>query len=300
MLRDGDPQVVAFLFPGQGSQRPGMGRVFLRCPWALAIVLEAAEILGYSPLEAWDDPERLGRTSYVQPLLLLVEWLSTEAMVREAEIFPEAVCGHSLGEYAALAAAEVIDWDEALRLVALRGRLMEGAAREHPGSMAAIIAPEGEVERIAAEAGCYAVNYNAPEQVVVSGERGAVERAVELARDRGFRAIPLKVSGPFHTPFMREAEEEMRRALEEIVFMPPNVIFISAVSGRPESDPERIRELMARQMTSPVRWTEVIRSLEELGIREAVEVGPGEVLVKLGRRIAPALVFKSWREYVEF
>jgi len=272
----------------------------LRCPWALAIVLEAAEILGYSPLEAWDDPERLGRTSYVQPLLLLVEWLSTEAMVREAEIFPEAVCGHSLGEYAALAAAEVIDWDEALRLVALRGRLMEGAAREHPGSMAAIIAPEGEVERIAAEAGCYAVNYNAPEQVVVSGERGAVERAVELARDRGFRAIPLKVSGPFHTPFMREAEEEMRRALEEIVFMPPNVIFISAVSGRPESDPERIRELMARQMTSPVRWTEVIRSLEELGIREAVEVGPGEVLVKLGRRIAPALVFKSWREYVEF
>jgi [acyl-carrier-protein] S-malonyltransferase len=277
-----------------------MGRVFLRCPWALAIVLEAAEILGYSPLEAWDDPERLGRTSYVQPLLLLVEWLSTEAMVREAEIFPEAVCGHSLGEYAALAAAEVIDWDEALRLVALRGRLMEGAAREHPGSMAAIIAPEGEVERIAAEAGCYAVNYNAPEQVVVSGKRGAVERAVELARDRGFRAIPLKVSGPFHTPFMREAEEEMRRALEEIVFMPPNVIFISAVSGRPESDPERIRELMARQMTSPVRWTEVIRSLEELGIREAVEVGPGEVLVKLGRRIAPALVFKSWREYVEF
>jgi len=300
LLRDGDPQVVAFLFPGQGSQRPGMGRVFLRCPWALAIVLEAAEILGYSPLEAWDDPERLGRTSYVQPLLLLVEWLSTEAMVREAEIFPEAVCGHSLGEYAALAAAEVIDWDEALRLVALRGRLMEGAAREHPGSMAAIIAPEGEVERIAAEAGCYAVNYNAPEQVVVSGERGAVERAVELARDRGFRAIPLKVSGPFHTPFMREAEEEMRRALEEIAFMPPNVIFISAVSGRPESDPERIRELMARQMTSPVRWTEVIRSLEELGIKEAVEVGPGEVLVKLGRRIAPALVFKSWREYVEF
>ncbi len=300
MLRDGDPQVVAFLFPGQGSQRPGMGRVFLRCPWALAIVLEAAEILGYSPLEAWDDPERLKRTSYVQPLLLLVEWLSTEAMVREAEVFPEAVCGHSLGEYAALAAAEVIDWDEALRLVALRGRLMEGAAREHPGSMAAIIAPEGEVERIAAEAGCYAVNYNAPEQVVVSGERGAVERALELARDRGFRAIPLKVSGPFHTPFMREAEEEMRRALEEIVFMPPNATFISAVSGRPESDPERIRELMARQMTSPVRWTEVIRSLGELGIKEAVEVGPGEVLVKLGRRIAPALVFKSWREYVEF
>jgi len=262
--------------------------------------LEAADILGYSPLDAWDDPKMLERTLYVQPLLLLVEWLSTEAMELEARVFPDAVCGHSLGEYAALAAAEVIDWDEALRLVALRGRLMEEAAKENPGSMAAIIAPEGEVERIAAEAGCYAVNYNAPEQVVISGDKSSVERAVELARDRGYRAVPLKVSGPFHTPYMRKAEEGMRKALGDIEFMPPTVTFISAVSGRPESDPERIRELMARQMTSPVRWTEVIRSLEELGIKEAVEVGPGEVLVKLGRRIAPALVFKSWREYVEF
>lgn len=290
--------MVAFLYPGQGSQRPGMGKGFLRYPWALGIILDAAEILGYSPLDAWDDPEMLGRTLYVQPLLLLVEWLSTEAMVREAGIFPDAVCGHSLGEYAALAAAEVIDWDEALRLVALRGRLMEEAAKEHPGSMAAIIAPEKEVERIAEEAGCYAVNYNAPQQVVVSGKKETVKRALELARTRGYRAIPLEVSGPFHTPFMRRAEEEMRRALEELEFMPPEVTFVSAVSGAAEPDPDRIRELMVRQMTSPVRWTKVIHTLEGLGVKEAVEVGPGEVLMKLGRRITSRIKFRSWREYV--
>lgn len=290
--------MVAFLYPGQGSQRPGMGLELVRFPWAREIIREAAEVLGYPPLEALGDPERLKRTSFVQPLLLLVEWLATAALEREARLSPRAVGGHSLGEYAALAAAGVIPWEEALRLVALRGKLMEEAARENPGSMAAILAPRGEAERIAAQAGCYAVNYNAPDQVVVSGTGDAVARAVSLARDRGFRAVPLRVSGPFHTPLMRGAEEGMRRALEGVGFRPPAVEFVSAVSGAPESDPERIRELMGKQMTSPVRWTEVIRSLEGLGIKEAVEVGPGKVLAGLGRRITGGIAFRGWREYV--
>ncbi|MGY4706563.1 ACP S-malonyltransferase [Candidatus Bipolaricaulota sp. J31] len=291
--------MVAFLYPGQGSQEPGMGTEFLRYPWALEIFQEAERVLGYPPLDALRDPEKLGRTSYVQPLLLLVERLITAALEREARIVPDAVCGHSLGEYAALAAAGVIGWDEALRLVALRGRLMEEAAQRHPGAMAAILAPTAEAERIAAEAGCFAVNYNAPEQVVVSGERSAVARALELARARGFRAVPLKVSGPFHTPLMREAEEALRGALEEVPFRKPRVTFVSGVSGRQESDPERIRALMEIQMTRPVRWTEVVRALEDLEIAEAVEVGPGQVLTRLGRRTSEAVNFRSWREYVE-
>jgi len=290
--------VVAFLYPGQGSQEPAMGTEFLRYPWASEILREAEGVLGYPPLEAMKDPGRLVRTSYVQPLLLVVEQLITEVLKREARIVPDVVCGHSLGEYAALAAAGVIGWEEALRLVALRGRLMEEAARRYPGTMAAIIAPTAEAERIAAEAGCFAVNYNAPEQAVVSGERAAVERAVELARARGYRAVPLKVSGPFHTPFMREAEERLRGALAGVPFRRPRITFISAVSGRPESDPERIRALMEVQMTRPVRWTEVIRALEGLRVAEAVEAGPGQVLAKLGRRTTGAVNFRSWREYV--
>lgn len=290
--------MVAFLYPGQGSQRPGMGKELLERPWTREILARAQEVLGYSPAAALEDREKLARTAFVQPLLLLTEWLITEALIREARLLPLVACGHSLGEYAALAAAGMISWEKALRLVALRGRLMEEAAEQHPGAMAAILAPEIEVERIAAQAGCFAVNYNAPEQVVISGERAAVERAVEIARTQGIRAIPLPVAGPFHTPFMREAEEKMRRALEEVEFKRPQVSFISAVSGVPERDPERIRELMCRQMTSPVRWTRVVRSLEAMGVKEAVEAGPRDVLTKLGRRISSRINFGTWRDHV--
>lgn len=285
------------MYPGQGSQRPGMGKELLGFPWAREILKEAEEILGYPPAGALDDPERLKHTEHVQPLVFLVEWLTTEA-IKEAGTYPEAVCGHSLGEYAALAAAGVIPWEEAFRLVVLRGRLMEEAARERPGAMAAIIAPQKEVERIAARAGCFPVNYNAPEQVVVSGEKGAVERAVVEARSRGYRAVPLRVSGAFHTPLMHGAEKKLREAMERIEFRSPEVAFVSAVSGRPERDPVRVKELMEKQMTSPVRWVEVVRSLEGLGIREAAEVGPGEVLARLGRKITPRIAFRTWREYV--
>ena len=267
-------------------------------PWAKGILAEAEAILGYPPEGALDDPQRLAYTEHAQPLILLVEWLATEAMVREAGLRPEAVCGHSLGEYGALAAAGVIRWEEALGLVLLRGKLMGEAARRSPGSMAAIIAPQREAERIAAEAGCFPVNYNSPQQVVVSGEKEAVKRAMEEAKSRGYRAVPLRVSGAFHTPLMRGAEGRLREAMERIGFRSPGVTFVSAVSGKPERDPVRIRELMARQMTSPVRWVEVVRSLEGLGVREAAEVGPGEVLTKLGRRTTPRITFRTWREYV--
>jgi [acyl-carrier-protein] S-malonyltransferase len=275
-----------------------MGMELLGRPWAGSLVVRAEEILGYSPAVALGDPEKLAHTAYVQPLLLFVEWLITETLTREAGLIPQAVCGHSLGEYTALAAAGVISWEDALWLAARRGRLMEEVARKHPGTMAAIIAPQAEVERIAAETGCFAVNYNAPEQVVVSGENASVERAVARARERGFRAVPLRVMGPFHTPLMWEAEAEFRQALEEIAFSSPRVKFVSAVSGRPETDPGEIRRLMGIQMTSPVRWTEVIRALEGLGVTEAVEVGPGEVLTKLGRRTSRGINFKRWGEYV--
>ncbi len=262
-------------------------------PWAEHILMEAEKRLGFPVRQVLERGE--GGTDVVQPAIFLVEWLATEALVRTG-VRPRVVCGHSLGEFAALAAASVLTWDETLRLVALRGRLMAEAAARHPGAMAAILASGEEVERIAAEAACYAVNYNAPGQVVVSGTEEAVGRAISLAKSRGLRVIPLNVSGPFHTPIMGEAEEAFREALARVSFRRPAVIFVSAVSGRPEADPGRIRALMEVQMTSPVRWVEVIRSLEELGVTEAVEAGPGAVLTKLGRRTSRRISFRTLRE----
>lgn len=289
--------MVAFLFPGQGSQAPGMGAEFLAAPWAREMVEEAEQLAGLPLGEIIRErPEELSRTAVVQPAILLVEWLAWEAL-RKAGRTPQAAAGHSLGEFAALAACGVIPWGAALELVALRGRLMEEAARAHPGGMLAVLKlPTGVVERLAKEAGCTVANYNSPSQVVLSGPREALERARRLAEAVGGKAIPLKVAGPFHSPAMAEAEAALAQALDGVRFSPPRCPFVSGVSGGPETDPDRIKELLARQMTSPVRWTTVIRALADLGVEQAWEVGPGEVLARLGRRSGVGIRFLTLKE----
>lgn len=282
--------MVAFLFPGQGSQRPGMGLPLLEEPWARGLERAAQEVVGPSLRGILESGE--GGTDVLQPALLFVEWLGFEALRRRG-VEPEVTCGHSLGEFAALAAAGALDWPAALRLVALRGRLMAEAARERPGGMAAILAPEEVAEEIAAVAGCFAVNYNAPDQVVLSGREEAIERAVAIAKGRGYRAVKLRVSGPFHTPYMCRAQEELREAIEGTRWGRPRVPVISSVTGRPSRDPMELRELLSVQMVSPVRWVDVVRSLVEMGVREAVEVGPGDVLTKLGRRTTREVRFET-------
>ncbi len=291
--------MVAYLFPGQGSQRPGMGRDLLERPWAVGIAERAEEAAGL-PLREYilADPAALSSTAIVQPALLLVEWLAYEALRREGRM-PRAAAGHSLGEFAALAACGVLNWREVLELGALRGRLMEEAASRQPGGMVALVKlPQREAERIAAAAGCWVANYNSPRQTVLSGPQKALERAAELAKEAGGRAIPLKVSGPFHSPALREAEAALERRLGKMEFRAPACVFVSSVSGRPESDPEVIRDLVSRQMSSPVRWTEVLHSLAELGIREAWEVGPGDVLSGLGKRTLTGIRFLTFKEVI--
>ena len=292
--------MVAYLFPGQGSQAPGMGGELLAASWAEEIVETAERLAGLPLMEVIRErPKELSRTAAAQPALLLVEWLAWEAL-RRAGRAPGAVAGHSLGEFAALAACGVFPWSTAMELVTLRGRLMEKAAQAHPGGMLAVLKlPIGEVERLAEEAGCTVANYNSPGQVVLSGPPEGLTRARQLAQAAGGKAVPLKVAGPFHSPAMAEAEAELARALEGVPFSPPHCTFVSSVSGKPEGEPDRIKTLLSRQMTSPVRWTEVIESLAALGVEEAWEVGPGEVLARLGRRFGVGIRFLTLKEVVE-
>jgi [acyl-carrier-protein] S-malonyltransferase len=292
--------MVAYLFPGQGSQAARMGEDLLSAPWAKEIVAASERESGL-PLRRiiLEEPGQLMRTSVAQPAILLVEWLSFQALKRAGRE-PQAVAGHSLGEFAALAAAGTIPWPVALRLVAARGRLMEEAAQAHPGGMLAVLGlTEEEVTELARKAGCFVANYNAPGQTVLTGKREPLAKAAQAAQESGGKAVPLKVAGPFHSPYMAEAEEKLARLLSDVDFKAPKCTFISSVSGKPESDPARIAELLARQMTSPVRWTEVLRSLNDLEVTEAWEVGPGEVLSRLGKRAGLGIRFLALKEVMD-
>ena len=272
----------------------------LSAPWAKGIIA-TAERAASLPLRKiiLEEPEQLSRTAIVQPAILLVEWLACEALSRMGKE-PDCVAGHSLGEFAALAAAEVIPWPVAFRLVALRGRLMERAAETIPGGMLALLGiSEPEAQELASQAGCYVANLNAPGQVVISGEGHALRKAAELAKRLGGKAVPLKVAGPFHSPYMAEAEEELAKAIEEVEFSRPRLTFVSSVSGEREADPEEIKALLARQMTSPVLWTKALNTLEGLGVKEAWEVGPGQVLARLGKRAKLGIRFLALEEVME-
>lgn len=285
------------MFPGQGSQSPGMGRELLQARWAQETLAVAREITGLALEEIiLSQPGELARTAVAQPAILLVEWLAWRALQQKGKE-PAVVAGHSLGEFAALAAAGVFTWPEALRLVTARGQLMEEAAREHPGGMVAVLGlPREAVEAVARESGCFVANYNGPTQTVLAGREEELVRAESLAKEQGGKAVRLSVAGPFHSPYLEGAQGELARLLAEVTFHPPRCTFVSGVSGRPEGAPEKIAQLLARQMTSPVRWTEVLDSLVSLGVKEAWEVGPGEVLARLGKRGTPGIRYLALKE----
>ncbi|MGC9529856.1 MAG: ACP S-malonyltransferase [Candidatus Bipolaricaulaceae bacterium] len=289
--------MVAFLFPGQGSHRPGMGERLLAAPWAEGLVREAEEACGLPLREIiLERAEALEDTQVAQPAILLVERLACAALERAGRR-PRAVAGHSLGEYAALAAANSLPWQEAFTVVAVRGRAMAEAARQQPGGMIALLGLSAEAAvQIAEQTGCHVANYNAPGQTVLSGELGALQRAAALARDRGGRPRRLPVAGAFHSPRVQEAESTLATYLQRVSIAPPKVTFVSSTTGQPEDDPERILCLLCRQMTSPVRWTSVLACLPQLGVREAVEAGPGQVLTRLGSTTCPEVRFRALGE----
>jgi [acyl-carrier-protein] S-malonyltransferase len=286
---------IALVLPGQGSQAIGMGRDLAdRFEVARRTFEEADEVLGFSISKlCWEGPEtELVRTRYAQPAIL-VHSVAVWRLVHER--FPEVriAAGHSLGEFSAYVAAGAIQFADAVRLVRRRGQLMYEAGRKRAGSMAAVLGLQDEaLERVCAEVTAdgqgvaVPANYNSPGQVVISGDVDAVKRAGEAARSAGARRVlPLSVSGAFHSPLMREAEDGLAEALDAITFESPRFPIVSNVTASPVRHADEARRLLVEQLTAPVRWTTSVQAMAALGASRFYEIGPGHVLSNLVRRI---------------
>jgi len=292
---------VAFIFPGQGSQSVGMLDGFDRSPAVGDIVGRASQALGedIGRLIGQGPAERLELTVNTQPCLLTTSYAIYAAWREAGGPQPALMAGHSLGEYTALVAAEAVSLEQAVPLVRFRAQVMQEAVPVGVGTMAAILGlDEAGVEAACAEAAggevVEAVNFNAPAQIVIAGHCGAVARACEISRRLGARrAVPLAVSVPFHSSLIRPAAERLRERLATVTVRRPEVPVINNIDVREESEPDRIREALARQAAGPVRWTQIIQAMSERGITHVVECGPGKVLSGLTRRIVPGLASLS-------
>lgn len=282
---------TAYLFPGQGSQFVGMGKnYFDESDIVRKRFEEADEILGYSLTDImFNGPEsKLKQTEFTQPAI----FLHSVALFETLDAKPDMTAGHSLGEFSALVAAGVLTFQDGLKLVSLRGKLMQKAGEDNPGSMAAIIGMDDQiVEIICDEATTQTfkpvvpANYNCPGQLVISGDTKAVEEAVELAKGRGCRlATMLPVSGAFHSSLMKPAYNGLKEELDKIDLSKPSCPVYSNYTGKPTTDPDEIRDNLLEQLLNPVRWTQTIQNMHENGADNFIEVGPGKVLQGLVKR----------------
>jgi [acyl-carrier-protein] S-malonyltransferase len=284
---------TAFLFPGQGSQFVGMGQELTkRFPQVESLFRETDRICG-RPITTlcFEGPmSDLTLTENCQPAITAVS-LACLSVLNESGIKSDVCAGHSVGECASMVSAGILSEADALRLVHKRGALMHREALANPGSMAAIVGLEMEavLEVVAAakEGGILDVaNHNTAQQIVITGEKDAVNRAVEKAKEKKGKAIPLKVSGAWHSGLMRGGVDEFRGFMENIPFSPPRSEMIFNATAQPETDPERIKDIMANQLVSPVRWYDIMRKMLDGGVDTFVEVGPKKVLAGLLKKIA--------------
>jgi [acyl-carrier-protein] S-malonyltransferase len=281
--------LVAFCFPGQGSLESGMGsEIASAIPEAMDVFDRASVAAGLDLrrlcFEASE--EELVETEIQQPALVATS-LAVLAAIRARGIKPDFVVGHSVGEFAALAASGALKVEEAVALVRERGLAMADAARTNPGSMAAILGLDDEVvERICRRIlNVWPANYNCPGQVVVSGENPAVDEACEVAEQEGARrAVKLRISGAFHSPLVARAADRLRPALDRVTFVEPSAPFMSTVTARIETA-KRMAPLLVEQLTAPVRYTQAVQALIREGVQTWVEIGPGNVLSGLVKRI---------------
>lgn len=286
---------VALVFPGQGSQSVGMLKAYAGLPGVNEVLAEAKDALGEDFMKLLDEgpADKLTLTVNTQPAMVTAGSAAYRAWVALGGPKPDFVAGHSLGEYSALVAAGAIALKDCLPLVRFRAQSMQEAVPEGKGAMAAILMLEDEAVRAACgEAGgvVQAVNFNAPGQVVIAGEKAAVERAMKICTDKGAkRAMLLPVSAPFHSTLMRPAAERLAVYLESVVLKEPAISVINNVDVAIESEPARIKDALVRQAASPVRWVETIRRMVDAGVTHIVECGPGKVLAGMTKRIAPGV-----------
>ena len=276
---------TAFIFPGQGSQFPGMAKDLYG---TYRDRMEMAnDILGFRITDIMFDgsADDLKATKVTQPAI----FIHSSVLAMSLQEKPDMVAGHSLGEFSALVAAGAISFEDGLRLVAARAQAMQKCCESTPGAMAAVIAlPDDVIESICADIpGVVPANFNSPGQVVISGEKEAVDKACAALKAAGAkRALPLPVSGAFHSPLMEPAREELAKAIEKTPFRTPVCPIYQNVTALPSTDPEQIKANLLKQLTSPVRWTASVRNMIADGATRFVEIGPGTVLQNLVKRIA--------------
>ena len=289
---------LAFVFPGQGSQTVGMlAELAADNPQVEATFREASDALGYDlwQLVQQGPAEELNKTWQTQPALLAASVAIYRVWQQKQGAQPALLAGHSLGEYSALVCAGVLAFADAIKLVELRGKLMQEAVPEGTGAMQAIIGLDDEAIRKACEESAQGevvspVNFNSPGQVVIAGNKDAVERAGAACKAAGAkRALPLPVSVPSHCALMKPAAVKLAVALEEIAFNAPDVRVVHNVDVKCENDAAAIRNALVRQIYSPVRWTESVQFIAEQGVTQLLEMGPGKVLTGLTKRIADNL-----------
>ena len=294
--------MIAFVFPGQGSQYAGMGKDMAdNFPAARQVFEEANDALGFDLATlCYNGPEdELKLTTNTQPAILTVSTAALKVLEQESGLRPAYLAGHSLGEYSALVAAGALSFADAVRTVRQRGAFMQEAVPVGVGAMAAILGLDTvELEAVCREAAQGQVvspaNFNSPGQVVIAGHATAVERAIELAKAKGAkRAMPLPVSAPFHCSLMLPAGERLREVLAGIAVGPLRTPVVSNVEAAPNSDVGRVKELLVAQVSAPVRWDESVQKMAELGVERFIEIGPGKVLAGLIKRIAKGAAAQS-------
>ncbi len=280
----------AYIFPGQGSQFPGMAKdLYENNATAREMFEKANEILGFRITDIMFNgtDDDLKQTKVTQPAIFLHSVIIARCL---PDFKPDMVAGHSLGEFSALVAAGAMDFEEGLRLVSIRAQAMQKACEAAPGAMAAILALSAEkVEEVCAGVSgtVAAANYNCDGQIVISGEKAAVEEACVRMKEAGARrALPLPVGGAFHSPLMEPARAELAEGIEKALFQQPICPVYQNVTAKPSTDPQEIKANLLSQLTSPVRWTQSIRNMLEDGAGHFIELGPGQVLQGLVSKIA--------------